>query len=247
MDAKLVVVAGDTKTTEVKLRLPAILGRGREATLTVPHPLISRQHCEIFERDGFLVVRDLGSLNGTFIGEERVSEAVLHDGELLTIGTVTFRAVYGEDPNLSAPVRTKVTDETDFDSGLEIPPESGPDHATEPSQPPPSSGKERAVAEDLEDLEVLDDQFEEIEEIVEEGSAEGSEEDLTEADEAGEIAPQAAPTTRWRVPQEETPDRSRPIPAEKSTSEQPEASQDQPALHQDDDDELQEFFRNLDE
>lgn len=105
MDAKLVVVAGDTESTEVKLRLPSVLGRGREATLTVPHPLVSRQHCEIFEKDGFLVVRDLGSLNGTFIDDERISEAVLHDGALLTIGTVTFRAVYFDDPNLSAPVR----------------------------------------------------------------------------------------------------------------------------------------------
>jgi predicted component of type VI protein secretion system len=105
MDAKLVVVAGDTESAEVKLRLPSIMGRGREASLTVPHPLVSRQHCEIFEKDGFLVVRDLGSLNGTFVGDERISEAVLHDGELLTVGTVTFRAVYCDDPNLSAPVR----------------------------------------------------------------------------------------------------------------------------------------------
>ena len=104
MDAKLLVVAGDTKATEIKLRLPSTIGRGREATLTVPHPLVSRQHCEIFEKDGFLVVRDLGSLNGTFIGDERITEAVLHNGELLTVGTVTFRAVYEDDPNLSAPV-----------------------------------------------------------------------------------------------------------------------------------------------
>jgi pSer/pThr/pTyr-binding forkhead associated (FHA) protein len=107
MDAKLVVVAGDTKATEIKLRLPSTIGRGRDATLTVPHPLVSRQHCEIFEKDGFLVVRDLGSLNGTFIGDERITEAVLHDGELLTVGTVTFRAVYQDDPNLSAPVGEK--------------------------------------------------------------------------------------------------------------------------------------------
>jgi predicted component of type VI protein secretion system len=66
---------------------------------------VSRQHCEIFEKDGYLVVRDLGSLNGTFIGEKRISEAVLRDGELLTVGTVTFRAVYSDDPDLSAPVR----------------------------------------------------------------------------------------------------------------------------------------------
>lgn len=94
MRAKLVVVGGDTKTTEVDLRLPAILGRGREATLTLPHPLVSRQHCEITEVEGRLIVRDLGSLNGTFVANDRIDEAVLENGQLLTVGTVTFRAVY---------------------------------------------------------------------------------------------------------------------------------------------------------
>lgn len=94
MDVKLVVVGGDAKATEVKLKLPAVIGRGREATLTLPHPLVSRKHCEIFESDGYLVVRDMGSLNGTFINNERITEAVLPPGELLTLGTVTFRAAY---------------------------------------------------------------------------------------------------------------------------------------------------------
>lgn len=94
MRAKLVVVGGDTKTPEVELRLPAILGRGREATLTLPHPLVSRQHCEIYESNGQLMVRDLGSLNGTFVANERINEGVLDNGQLLTVGTVTFRAIY---------------------------------------------------------------------------------------------------------------------------------------------------------
>lgn len=96
MKAKLVVVGGEAKAAEVNLKLPTVIGRGREAPLTLPHPLVSRQHCEIFERNGQLVVRDLGSLNGTFINNERVTEAVLPNGELLTIGTVTFRAVYDD-------------------------------------------------------------------------------------------------------------------------------------------------------
>lgn len=94
MDVKLVVVGGDAKATEVKLKLPAVIGRGREATLTLPHPLVSRKHCEIFESDGHLVVRDMGSLNGTFVNNDRITEAILPPGDLLTLGTVTFRAVY---------------------------------------------------------------------------------------------------------------------------------------------------------
>lgn len=94
MEAKLVVVGGDAKPSEINLKLPSTIGRGRDATLTLPHPLVSRQHCRIYEHEGQLMVRDLGSLNGTFIGRERITEAVLPPGELLTVGTVTFRAVY---------------------------------------------------------------------------------------------------------------------------------------------------------
>lgn len=94
MKAKLVVVGGDAKAAEVSLRLPTVIGRGRDVSLTLPHPLVSRRHCEIFESGGQLFVRDLGSLNGTFVGNDRVTESPLPPGELLTVGTVTFRAVY---------------------------------------------------------------------------------------------------------------------------------------------------------
>ena len=97
MNVKLVVVGGDVKTSEVELQLPGTIGRGRGASIVLPHPLISRHHCELFESDGRVMVRDMGSLNGTFINNERVTEAALPPGELLTVGTVTFRAVYEMD------------------------------------------------------------------------------------------------------------------------------------------------------
>ena len=94
LDAKLVVVGGEVKTAEIKLRLPSTIGRGRGATIMLPHPLVSRQHCELYEDGGHLMVRDLGSLNGTFVNNERITESALPPGELLTVGAVTFRAVY---------------------------------------------------------------------------------------------------------------------------------------------------------
>jgi predicted component of type VI protein secretion system len=103
LNAKLVVVGGDVKTAEIKLRLPSTIGRGRGTTIMLPHPLVSRQHCELFEENGQLMVRDLGSLNGTFVNNHRISESPLPPGELLTIGTVTFRAVYDSDSAIDPP------------------------------------------------------------------------------------------------------------------------------------------------
>ncbi|MBC8351741.1 MAG: FHA domain-containing protein [Planctomycetes bacterium] len=94
MKAKLIVIGGTTSATEVNLRLPTIIGRGRSAEVTIPHSLVSRQHCKITESGGRLVVRDLDSLNGTYVGDERITETILEPGALLTVGTVTFRAVY---------------------------------------------------------------------------------------------------------------------------------------------------------
>ena len=96
MDAKLVVVSGKAPAGEYQLKLPSVIGRSRSAAIAIGHPLISRQHCELFDADGVLMVRDLGSLNGTYIDEMRLAEEpmILPAGRRLTVGSVTFEAVY---------------------------------------------------------------------------------------------------------------------------------------------------------
>ena len=77
------------------------IGRGDDAKLKLVHGLISRQHCELFEDHGRIMVRDLGSRNGTFIGGHRVEVAPLPPGEVLTVGGVSLRVVYGTDVKLA--------------------------------------------------------------------------------------------------------------------------------------------------
>jgi predicted component of type VI protein secretion system len=144
LNAKLVVVGGDVKTAEIKLRLPSTIGRGRGTTIMLPHPLVSRQHCELFESNGQLMVRDLGSLNGTFVNNQRVTEALLPPGELLTIGTVTFRAVYEAQPEVSPPqgpapqIKSEVKTVHRHDTAQDVAPRSAPPSpkaaATAPTQ-----------------------------------------------------------------------------------------------------------------
>ena len=146
MDAKLVVVGGETQTSEYPLSLPAIVGRSRTADLKLGHPLVSRKHCELFESDGQLMIRDLGSLNGTFVGEARISDTTaLPPGATVTIGAVTFQAVYGdmtaEDPAdantselpdfLAAPAPSSNATASSVEQTLEMDGDSSP--VTEPA------------------------------------------------------------------------------------------------------------------
>ena len=151
LNAKLVIVGGDSKTTEVKLKFPCIIGRGKGSTLLLPHPLVSRQHCELFEANGHLMVRDLGSLNGTYVNNEKVEEAIVPAGQLLTVGSVTFRAVYEslEDEGPNGERRTEVVypNSTSAAAAAEDKQPSSDDFAFEANADPdadPNAGSEPA-------------------------------------------------------------------------------------------------------
>lgn len=75
-------------------RLPAVIGRSREAQVRVSDPWVSRRHCEIDRAEETLVVRDLGSKHGTFVNGERTGVAYLLPGDRLTIGATSLRIVY---------------------------------------------------------------------------------------------------------------------------------------------------------
>jgi hypothetical protein len=109
MDYKLVVIAGDAKQKIIKIKPPTIIGRSRDADVPVGHALVSRRHCEItVSEDGTLIVEDLGSLNGTYHGDQRITEPVyLEPGDKLTVGSITFQAQYGDFQSETDPPPTK--------------------------------------------------------------------------------------------------------------------------------------------
>ncbi len=96
MQAKLVVVEPSSQPAVHYVSLPIVIGRGDESKLKLVHGLISRKHCELFEDRGRVMVRDLGSRNGTFVGGQRVETAPLAPGEVLTVGGISMRVLYGD-------------------------------------------------------------------------------------------------------------------------------------------------------
>jgi pSer/pThr/pTyr-binding forkhead associated (FHA) protein len=94
MEAKLTVVRGKTTKGSLSLKLPTVIGRSEEADLTVGHRTISRRHAELFETAGAVMIRDLGSTNGTIVDGQRIKEAPLPPGAEFTLGPLTFRVDY---------------------------------------------------------------------------------------------------------------------------------------------------------
>jgi hypothetical protein len=67
---------------------PFRIGRAESAHLRVDSVEISREHAEIFERNGAWLVRDLGSTNGTHVNGEPIKETLLADGDILTLAEI---------------------------------------------------------------------------------------------------------------------------------------------------------------
>lgn len=61
-------------------------GRHPNADIFLDDVTVSRRHAEFVRNSGSFIVRDLGSLNGTYKGGERVDIAVLTDGDEVQIG-----------------------------------------------------------------------------------------------------------------------------------------------------------------
>ncbi len=79
----------------INAELPVVIGRGTDSTLTIKHPLLSRKHCEVYKENGQVFVKDLASLNGTFVNEARVETSLLlTSGSQLKLGAVEIQVSF---------------------------------------------------------------------------------------------------------------------------------------------------------
>jgi len=68
------------------------VGREADADISVPRDSVSRNHAElVMGEGGAWTVRDLGSTNGTFVNEVRVSQQALRDGDHVRFGDAVFK------------------------------------------------------------------------------------------------------------------------------------------------------------
>jgi DNA-binding NtrC family response regulator len=84
---RLIVTTTKGETMRVPVRGRRLkVGSSPDADIILEDPHVSRMHCELEPGPLGLTLRDLGSMNGTFVGGAAVHEVVLAPGALVTLG-----------------------------------------------------------------------------------------------------------------------------------------------------------------
>ena len=73
-----------------------VLGRSSKADIQLDQESVSRNHCKLINTGKSIMLRDLGSTNGTYVNDELVDEYVLRDGDLIKIGRCIFKFLSGD-------------------------------------------------------------------------------------------------------------------------------------------------------
>lgn len=72
-----------------------LVGRGEECDVRLEHKSVSKIHCVIVKTDGLMLVRDLGSTNGTRVNGTRVRRGMLLPNDKVSIANFHFRVLFG--------------------------------------------------------------------------------------------------------------------------------------------------------
>ena len=93
MRAQLLPLAGGTPI-EVGKDM-TLVGRGDECDVRLEHKSVSKIHCVLVKTDGLMLVRDLGSTNGTRVNGTRVRRGMLLPNDKVSIANFHYRVLFG--------------------------------------------------------------------------------------------------------------------------------------------------------
>jgi adenylate cyclase len=98
--ARLILATAEGQQA-IELRPINSLGRHPNNSIQLLDKIVSKEHCILEQRDGGFVLRDLGSLNGTYVNGERVrGELMLRHGDEIALGSTRARYDDGHGPPL---------------------------------------------------------------------------------------------------------------------------------------------------
>jgi hypothetical protein len=141
MTNRLLVNPGMPQAWEIPLKSGLNrIGRGDHNDFKVNHASVSTSHCEITVSSAGVLLKDLGSTNGTFVNGAPVREALLQSGQHVQLGGVgmLFEAAQVPAQDLPTVVPATVAARPPVAIRLASPPRVAPSKpAAEPPLPPP--------------------------------------------------------------------------------------------------------------
>jgi len=95
-EACLVVIYGSELGKKYNLNASSlVVGRSSKCDIQIDQESISRNHSKIANTGKSIIIRDLGSTNGTYVNDEPIDEYALRDGDLIKIGRTIFKFLTG--------------------------------------------------------------------------------------------------------------------------------------------------------
>jgi two-component system, cell cycle response regulator len=95
-EACLVVIYGSELGKKYNLNSSSlVVGRSSKCDIQIDQESISRNHSKIVNTGKSILIRDLGSTNGTYVNDEPIDEYILRDGDLIKIGRTIFKFLTG--------------------------------------------------------------------------------------------------------------------------------------------------------
>lgn len=96
-DACLVMIYGMDLGRKYGLDSSTIsIGRSSRSNIQIDQDSVSRQHAKIINNGKAILLRDLGSTNGTYVNDELIDEVALRDGDFVKIGRTIFKFLSGD-------------------------------------------------------------------------------------------------------------------------------------------------------
>ena len=95
-DACVVVIYGQDLGKKFNLDIPSlIIGRSSKTDIQIDQESVSRNHAKIVNSGQRVLIRDLGSTNGTYVNDQPIEEFILRDGDLIKIGRTIQKFLSG--------------------------------------------------------------------------------------------------------------------------------------------------------
>jgi pSer/pThr/pTyr-binding forkhead associated (FHA) protein len=99
--------SGEPKAFHIE-RGKTVIGRRDDCDLRIPLSQISRRHAILTVDEKQALLKDLGSVNGTYVNNKRISEQTLQAGDHIVIGPVVFTVQIDGQPSEVRRVRTRL-------------------------------------------------------------------------------------------------------------------------------------------